>query len=314
MLVAERRSRIRDIMERQSTVSIAELAGLFGTSEMTIRRDLDNLAARGVCLRTYGGAITLRAPASQSSGRASESVYPTFQERECAQVREKLAIARAAASLVRAGDVVAIDSGTTAACLAREFRAASPITVITNSIRIIAQLQDSAQITLVCPGGIMSSADRNILGGDLAFVGPIAVSTLRTLHAKKAFITTSGLTVAKGISNASLFQAEIKRILIEIADEAILLADHTKFGQSHGFLVAPPTAFSRIITDTMAPPEDVAALRTMGIDVIEVTPTEEDCVLHPAPPVAAVPVPDRGKQRQRRLPEATLKYGREEVT
>ncbi len=299
MLVVERRSRIRDIVERQSTVSIAELSEVFGTSEMTIRRDLDELAARGVCQRIYGGAIALRMPESRPSGRTLDPAYPTFQQREYVQVREKLAIARAAAALVSPADAIAIDSGTTAACLARELRNSAPITVITNSIRVISQLQDVAQITLVCPGGIISSADRSILGGDLAFVGPIAVSTLRTLHAKKAFITTSGLTVAKGISNASPFQAEIKRVMIEIADEAILLADHTKFGQAHGFLVAPPVAFTKIITDTAAPPEDVSALRAMGVEVIEVVPSEDVPVPHPAPAMAASAGPDHFEQRRR---------------
>ncbi len=299
MLVADRRSRIRDIIERQNIVGIAELAGVFGTSAMTIRRDLDELTARGVCQRTYGGAIALRTPESRPAGHTLDPAYPTFQQREYAQVREKLAIARAAAALVSAADVIAIDSGTTAACLARELRSSAPITVITNSIRIISQLQDVPQITLVCPGGIMSSADRSILGGDLAFVGPIAVSTLRTLHAKKAFITTSGLTVAKGVSNTSLFQAEIKRVLIEIADEAILLTDHTKFGQAHGFLVAPPAAFTKIITDTAAPPEDVSALRAMGVDVIEVAPSEDVSVPHPTPTMAASVGSDRSEQRRR---------------
>lgn len=125
--------------------------------------------------------------------------------------------------------------------------------------------------------------DRNISGGDLAFVGPIAVSTLRNFRPKKAFISTSGITVADGISNASLFQAEIKRILIDIAEEAILITDHTKFGQVHGFLVSGMDAFSKIITDTLAPPHDVEILRDMGIDVILVEPAEDTGV---PPPVA----------------------------
>ena len=250
---------------------------------MTIRRDLMELEARGVCQRIYGGAVAVHAPEARNSVLSLDSTYPTFQQREHAQVREKIAIGRAAAALVSAADVIAVDSGTTAAYLARELRNSGRITVITNSLRVIDQLKDNPQVTLVCPGGILPGPDRDVLGGDLAFVGPIAVSTLRTLHARKAFITTSGLTVSSGISNASPFQAEIKRTLIEIADEAILIADHTKFGQAHAFLVAPPRSFSRIITDDAAPAEDVEALRAMGVEVVQVTPGEDAEELHPAP-------------------------------
>jgi DeoR/GlpR family transcriptional regulator of sugar metabolism len=197
---------------------------------------------------------------------------------------EKAAIGRAAAALVRPGDIIAIDSGTTAAHLARALRTTDPITVITNSLRVLDQLQDTTQIALICPGGTLSVEDRNASGGDLAFVGPIAVSTLRGFRPKKAFISTSGITLADGISNASLFQAEIKQVLIDIAEEAILITDHTKFGQVHGFLVSSVKAFSKIITDALAPPHDLDQLRDMGIAVILVEPAEDGALLQAAVP------------------------------
>jgi len=88
--------------------------------------------------------------------------------------------------------------------------------------------------------------------------------------------------VADGISNAGLFQAEIKRTLIEIADEKILITDHTKFGRVTGFLVAPVQSFTRVITDTAAPEPDIAALRAMGIDVIQAEPAAETTRLRPS--------------------------------
>lgn len=273
MLTEERRSKIQALLAHKTMVSISDLAETFGTSDMTIRRDLDELEARGVCQRVYGGAVALRVMEYRNS------VYPFFWQREQCQVREKIAIGRAAAALVSPGDVIAVDTGTTAAHMARALRNIDPITVITNSFRVLDQLQDTTQITLICPGGTLSVEDRNISGGDLAFVGPIAVSTLRSFRPKKAFISTSGITVADGISNASLFQAEIKRILIDIAEEAILIMDHTKFGQVHGFLVSGVDVFSKIITDTLAPPRDVEILRDMGIDVILVEPAEDTDVL-----------------------------------
>ncbi|MEJ5200545.1 MAG: hypothetical protein WHX53_16635, partial [Anaerolineae bacterium] len=89
-------------------------------------------------------------------------------------------------------------------------------------------------------------------------------------------------TVANGITNAALLQAEIKRTLIEIAEEAILITDHTKFGRASGFLVAEMSAFRKVITDSAAPPEDVEALRRQGIEVILVEPAAEVQPLRPS--------------------------------
>jgi 3-isopropylmalate/(R)-2-methylmalate dehydratase small subunit len=100
MLPEERRSRIQDLLFRKATVTIAELAEQFGTSEMTIRRDLDELEGRGVCQRIHGGATSLRVQEYRPPP------YPSYPQREQCQVREKIAIGQAAAALVRPGDVI----------------------------------------------------------------------------------------------------------------------------------------------------------------------------------------------------------------
>lgn len=275
MLTEERRSKIQSLLVQKTTVSIAELAEMFGTSDMTIRRDLDELESRGVCQRIHGGAVVLRFMEYRNP------VYPSYWQRERCQVKEKVAIGRAAAALVQPGEVVAIDTGSTAAYMAHALRDSDSCTVLTNSIRVLDQLHDATQIALICPGGTLSVEDRNASGGDLAFVGPVAVANLRNFRPKKAFITTSGLTVADGIFNAGLFQAEIKRTMIEIADEVILITDHTKFGQGHGFLVSSLEPFSQIITDTQTPPEEIRALQAAGIEVIQVEPAEDGTILRP---------------------------------
>jgi DeoR/GlpR family transcriptional regulator of sugar metabolism len=276
MLPEDRRSRIQDLLSQKSSVTISELAGQFGISEMTVRRDLDELEVRGVCQRIHGGATSLRVQEYRPPP------YPSYPQREQCQVREKIAIGQAAAALVRPGDVIAVDSGTTAAYLAQALRAIYPLTVITNSIRVLDQLHDIIQIALISPGGTLLLEERTVPSGDLAFVGPIAVQTLRSFRPSKAFISAAGVTVADGISNAGLYQAEIKRTLIEIADESILIADHSKFGRVTGFLVAPATAFRRIITDTSAPEADTVGLQALGIEVIRVEPAPEAVSLRPS--------------------------------
>lgn len=276
MLPEERRSKIQQQLAQRATVTIAELAEEFGASEMTIRRDLDELEARGVCQRIHGGAVSLRIQEYRPSA------YPPYILRERCQVSEKTAIGRAAAALVRPGEVIAIDTGTTAAYLAQALRSVFPLTVVTNSLRVLDQLHDVPQIALICPGGALSLDDRNQANGDLSFVGPLAVSALRSFRPTKAFITTSGLTVTDGITNAALFQAEIKRTLIEIAEEPILITDHTKFGQASGFLVASVKAFRKVITDVAAPAQDVAVLRGQGIEVVQVEPALDAQPLRPS--------------------------------
>jgi DeoR/GlpR family transcriptional regulator of sugar metabolism len=299
MLPEERRSRIQQQLSQRTTVSVAELAEEFGTSEMTVRRDLDELEARGVCQRIHGGAVSLRVQVYRAP------TYVTYEQREQCQVREKIAIARAAAAMVRPGEVIAIDSGTTAAYLAQALRQSYPLTVVTNSIRALDQLYDLPHVTLISPGGTLSAEDRNASGGDLTFVGPLAVAVLRSLRPAKAFIGASGLTMSDGITNAALFQAEIKRILIETSEEAILIADHTKFGQASGFLVAGVRAFCKVVTDVAAPAEDVEALRRQGIEVILVEPAPAAQALQPSvfSTLNPVPIPDPREGMQNATPD-----------
>jgi DeoR family fructose operon transcriptional repressor len=279
MLAGERRCKIQEMLACRSGVTIADLVELFGTSEMTIRRDLNELEARGVCQRIYGGALSLRI----NDCRATPDVgYPPYSLREHSCAQEKIAIARQAVALVRPGDTIVIDSGTTAAHLAYALRNVGPVTVISNSVGVLAQLYDVTNISLISPGGTLSVEGSSAPGGDISFVGPVAATSLRSFRPNKAFIGTSGLSLADGISNVGLFQAEIKRIMIEIAEEAILITDHSKFGQVSGFIVSSMQSFRKIITDINAPTKDVEALRAMGIEVILAEPAQDTVTLRPA--------------------------------
>jgi DeoR/GlpR family transcriptional regulator of sugar metabolism len=279
VLAEERRSKIQELLAHRSSVTIANLVEAFGTSEMTVRRDLDELEARGVCQRIYGGAISLRINEYRTTNSAT---YPPYSLREQSCVREKIAIARRAAALVQPGDTIAIDSGTTAAHLAYALRNTGSITVISNSIGVLAQLYDITSISLISPGGTLSLEGSFAAGGDMSFVGPITAANLRGFRPNKAFIGASGLSAADGISNAGLFQAEIKRVIIETAEEVVLITDHSKFGQVSGFIVSGIQSFHKIITDIEAPANEVEELRARGIDVILVEPAQDAVTLRPA--------------------------------
>jgi DeoR family transcriptional regulator, fructose operon transcriptional repressor len=276
MLAEERRSKIQEILAHKNSVSIAELVEQFGTSEMTIRRDLDELEARGVCQRIHGGAMNARLMEQRGT------IYPPYSLRERTQAAEKIAIAHAAAALVESGDTIAIDSGTTAAYLAYVLRDFNAITVISNSLQVLAQLYDVAGVQLLSPGGTLYLENKNAGSGDLSFVGPVASTILHSFRPKLAFISASGISLSDGISNVGLFQAEIKRTLIDISEKTVLIVDHTKFGKASGVIVAGLERINQVITDCQAPGEDIEKLHDMNIQVSLVEPVQEIIVLRQA--------------------------------
>jgi DeoR family transcriptional regulator, fructose operon transcriptional repressor len=189
------------------------------------------------------------------------------------QAAEKRAIAEAAAALINPGDTVAFDSGTTMTMLADAARHHEGITVISNSQQVLDRLRNAPGVVAISPGGIVAVEDMGI--GEVSFAGPMTVSALRAFRPRRAFISASGVELAAGIFNAGLFQAEIKRTLMEIAAESVLVVDSSKFGRANGVLVATLDGFRTVITDTGARPDVVSGLRRAGIEVILVEPASE---------------------------------------
>jgi DeoR family transcriptional regulator, fructose operon transcriptional repressor len=254
------------MLAKTDAVVISEVAKVFGTSEMTIRRDLDDLEQRGVCQRTHGGAISLRFL------RYEDSRYGQYLERTRVQIAEKAAIGRAAARLVQPGELIAIDSGSTAAYLALALRNHTDLTVLTNSYRVVDQLVGAEGVTVISPGGTVSIEGNPYEGGETAVMGPVTTATLRTFRPSKVFISASAVSISDGISNQGLHQAEVKRVLIEIGEEVFLIVDHTKFAHPRGVIVAEIGAFRKVITDTGTSPTHIEQLTARNIDVIAVEP------------------------------------------
>ena len=222
MIPAERLQLIGELLSSEQVVSTAALSEQFGVSEMTVRRDLTRLEQMGLCRRTHGGAVSVR-------GLSVQDI--PYGERMRLYVAEKTAIGRAAAQMVNEGDTIAIDAGTTTAHMAAALRNRQHITVITNSLRVLEYLSDVPGMTVISTGGTVSTAIEEPPGrADPCLVGPLAEATMRRFRPDKAFMATTGLTLTDGLSNSVLEQAELKRLMIDLSDEIILLADHTKFG------------------------------------------------------------------------------------
>ena len=253
---AERQRVIVERLRDTDQVGVAELAEATGASEMTVRRDLDHLASRGVLRRVHGGAV----PASPSG------IEPPFAARATASIVAKRAIAAAAAELIRDGETVVLDSGTTALELARLLRG-RPITVMPLSLHAVRELADDPAIRLLLPGGEPRP-------GEQALVGPLTLASLRALRFDVAVLSPCAFDLDAGLTAFDLGDAEVKQAALDVAARAIVLADGAKWGRSALACICPADRADVVITDPGAPEDQRAALTERGVLVHVAVPLE----------------------------------------
>ncbi len=231
-MIAHRHARIVNLINSRGILSVAELARAMDTSLMTIRRDLTLLDAKGLLRRTRGGAVAL-----------TVSRDLPLQRRERLELQAKAAIGRAAAALVQPGETVLLDAGTTVFAMVRSLRALHNLTVITNSLQVLAAPWDRPGVHVVALGGLVRRASNSL-------VGPLAERTLEDIRVDRAFLGTIGITPNWEASNSDLELAALQRRILSAARENYLVADHTKFWRTGLAIVAPLKVFSAVITDS----------------------------------------------------------------
>jgi DeoR/GlpR family transcriptional regulator of sugar metabolism len=215
MLAAQRHKLIVEEVRRQGAVRVSELTELLAVSEMTVRRDLDALAAAGLLEKVHGGA-TVR------GGLSAEE--PGFEAKSHRQLKEKEAIARAAARLVEPGQSIGLTAGTTTWRLAHHLTQVPDLTVVTNSIQVanVLHREPRPDLTVVLTGGVRTPSD--------ALVGPIALTAIRSLHLDVLFMGVHGVTADAGVTTPNLLEAETNRALVAASARIVVVADHTKWG------------------------------------------------------------------------------------
>jgi DeoR/GlpR family transcriptional regulator of sugar metabolism len=248
----DRLRQITDAVREAGRVGVAELAGLTGASEMTIRRDLEILADQGVLERYRGGARSLLL-------RGDE---PPFALRAREGLEAKRRIAAEVAGLIADGESVVLDSGTT--CLevahALEHRR---LTVMPLSLHAANALTGAPQLTLLVPGGQPRP-------GELALTGPLAAASLAALRFDTAVIGCCGLNATNGLTAYDLDDAAVKRAAIASARRVIAVAEAAKLSHTALAFVAPASALHAVVTDETAPHEETDALATAGVTVRKV--------------------------------------------
>lgn len=244
----ERKQIIIDILKDKGRIVVPELCELFNASPATIRNDLNELQKAGLLQRTHGGAI-LNKQVSHENAFVQEVEH----------LAEKQALAKHALPLINDGDTVVIDTGTTTMELAKLLHVKNRLTIVLNDINIAAELERSCNASIVFIGGYLRR-------GLHCTVGPLAGVALQNIKVDKAFIATNGLTI-DGLSTPDMYQADIKKRMIEIADHTIVLADSSKFGNSAFQLFARLEDFDTLITDENADAESLNRLQEHGVHV-----------------------------------------------
>ncbi|UFS59008.1 DeoR/GlpR family DNA-binding transcription regulator [Subtercola endophyticus] len=232
----DRRERLLEVIDERGFARVAELSETFGVSDVTIRSDLDLLDQQQAITRVHGGAVI--------RNRSLER-EPSFEQALEASAAEKQQIGRLAASLVRPGQSVLLDVGSTALAVAKALVARtdlSDVVVITNGLSIALALEPGIpRLTVIVTGGTLRPLQHSL-------VEPLASSMLRNLHADLAFIGCNGVDADRGVTNVNLPEAQLKRLMLESSTRAVIIADRSKLGQVHLGRIGGIERFAALVT------------------------------------------------------------------
>jgi DeoR/GlpR family transcriptional regulator of sugar metabolism len=249
VLSDERRSLILDRLGTQGRVLAADLTAELDVSADTIRRDLRELDDAGLLRRVHGGALPRHGDASP------------FASRERRAPEAKASIARRAAEIVREGQVVVLDGGTTTLELARALADDLRASVITTSPPIAIALAAHPGLEVTVVGGVLRP-------DALVTVGAAAVEALRLIRADIVFLGVCGLHPEIGVTTEDLEERHVKAAMIAGAAEVVALADHDKLGTAMPVVVAPISAVTQLVTDADADEAALAPYLALGIEVL----------------------------------------------
>lgn len=234
MLIVERQERVLEMLRQRKSAQLEDLARELDVSASTIRRDLEQLEARGLVQRTHGGAV-YRGDASVSA--PSVALTERLQER----IEEKMSIGRYAASLVRPQMTVLLDGGSTVIYAARQITA-RPIQIVTNSLAVANVFAEDDQVELLLIGGSLYPRTG-------VMVGPIATGCLADLHADLLLFSLAGIYGEEAF-NQNLAMAQVEQAMLRQAARSVLLMDSGKFGRKSLARVCSLSEVDQIVSDS----------------------------------------------------------------
>jgi DeoR/GlpR family transcriptional regulator of sugar metabolism len=249
MLTSQRKSHILTILARDGQVVAKRLSEDLGLSEDTIRRDLRELAAEGKLQRVHGGAL----PASPAMA--------DYASRKHVEPAGKIAIGRAAAGLIRPGQVVFIDGGTTTLAMVEQLPATLRATIVTHSPSIAAALVEHPLLEIILIGG-------RLFKHSVVTVGAAAIEGIAHVRADSFFLGVTGLHAEVGLTTGDAEEAAVKRALMHASAETIVLASREKIGAASPYLIGPVHGVSTIVTEKSVPKSALAPYDRLGIGIV----------------------------------------------
>lgn len=255
MYAEERRASILELLRHRRRVGVSLLAEQMAASQETIRRDLREMEAEGLLKRTHGGAILPDVP--------DERPETPIMQRKSQNFLLKDGIARKAAGFVKNGDVVAIDNSTTVFCLLRHMPRDFHLTIISNSVPVLAEIMTMQHCEWTCTslGGVMHRHSSSTFG-------PLAYEALGHFRPNKLFMSCGAIDVDGRLTEGNLHDAEMKRALIACSQTTFLLADETKFGKI-GVVNGPDASeLDYLVTNASINRKRLEALRDKDVKIV----------------------------------------------
>lgn len=228
----ERRERIIQVLREQDEVSVTELSRRLGVSEVTTRKDLQQLEEQGYLTRVRGGAVV--------SGRGQLELR--FAARQQVNLEQKRRIANRAVELIQPGATIFLDGSTTAFQMTRLLRDMQKLTVITTGLYAALELSFAPDVTTIVIGGILRRRTSSL-------VDTLSPKLLRLLHVDIAFLSCRGFTAEHGMMESDLREAQMKRAMAETAARKVALVDHAKFGDAYIATSLLPEELDLLIVD-----------------------------------------------------------------
>ncbi len=242
----ERQAQLLRILNQSGSVSVSQIMEALSVSDMTVRRDLNELEKAGLLIRTHGGARRI--------AEGGNSYERTHIEKKSLHEDEKKEIAALAASFVNEGETIFLGPGTTIEMIAEELMN-KKIRVVTNSLPVFEILNQSTSVDLILSGGEY----RKVTG---AFVGTAAICALKNMRFSKAMISVNGIA-EQGVYTYSEAEGEIQKFALNSAAEKYLAADSSKFGNYDFYEFYRLSDFDHVITDSKVSEKDLEELKSI---------------------------------------------------
>jgi DeoR/GlpR family transcriptional regulator of sugar metabolism len=248
-LTVERRDAIADLVARQGTVHVSELAERFDVSPATIRRDLETLKERGAVQRVHGGAVAAR----ESSPQAG--VSPQSPSSQGAR------IGKAVVDMIEDGETIFLGPGSLSLQVARSLGDRYRVTVVTNGLEVAHWLASHTRHRVIVTGGQAE-------GHDLGLVGRLTRDALSSLRADSVILELGGVSAVEGLTEDSLSQAEIAQLLMEAGAKIVIVVPPERVGRVAAAQVAPVTSADVIVTAREAPSAYLWDLSEVGVQIV----------------------------------------------